>query len=144
VYTYTPGEDIDANGWRVQINGTPVAGDSFTVRDNSNGTGDNRNMLLLAGLMNEPVMNNGQTSLSQGIGEFVGDIGVKTNQAQVTAAAQKVVSEEAQDAMQSVSGVNLDEEAANLLRYQQAYMAISQMIRVADTCFQSVLQATGG
>jgi flagellar hook-associated protein 1 len=89
-------------------------------------------------------MNNGQTSLSQGIGEFVGDIGVKTNQAQVTAAAQKVVSEEAQDAMQSVSGVNLDEEAANLLRYQQAYMAISQMIRVADSCFQSVLEATRG
>lgn len=144
VYTYTPGADIDANGWRVEINGTPAAGDSFTVRDNSNGTGDNRNMLLLAGLMNEPVMNNGQTSLSQGVGQFIGDIGVKTNQAQVTAAAQKVVSEEAQDAMQSVSGVNLDEEAANLLRYQQAYMAISQMIRVADTCFQSVLQATGG
>lgn len=144
VYTYTPGADIDANGWRVEINGTPVAGDSFSVRDNSNGTGDNRNMLLLAGIMNEPVMNNGTTSLSQGIGQFVGDIGVKTNQAQVTASAQKVVSEEAQDAMQSVSGVNLDEEAANLLRYQQAYMAISQMIRVADSCFQSVLDATRG
>nr|WP_298719766.1 flagellar hook-associated protein FlgK [uncultured Steroidobacter sp.] len=144
VYTYTPGSNIDANGWRVQINGTPVAGDSFTVGDNSNGTGDNRNMLLLAGLMNEPVMDNGTTSLSQGIGKFVGDIGVKTNQAQVTAAAQKIVAEEAQDAMQSVSGVNLDEEAANLLRYQQAYMAISQMIRVADSCFQSVLDATRG
>lgn len=144
VYTYTPGADIDANGWRVEINGTPVAGDSFSVRDNSNGTGDNRNMLLLAGLMNEPVMNNGQTSVSQGIGQFVGDIGVKTNQAQMTAAAQKVVSEESQQAMQSVSGVNLDEEAANLLRYQQAYMAISQMIRVADSCFQSVLEATRG
>jgi flagellar hook-associated protein 1 FlgK len=55
-----------------------------------------------------------------------------------------VVAEEAQDSMQAVSGVNLDEEAANLLRYQQAYMAISQMIRVADSCFQSVLQATRG
>lgn len=144
VYTYTAGSNIDANGWRVQINGTPAAGDSFTVRDNSNGSGDNRNMLLLAGLMNEPVMNNGTTSLSQGIGQFVGDIGVKTNAAQVTAAAQKVVSEEAQESMQAVSGVNLDEEAANLLRYQQAYMAISQMIKIADSCFQSVLDATRG
>ncbi len=62
----------------------------------------------------------------------------------MTAAAQKVVSEEAQEAMQPVSGVNLDEEAANLLRYQQAYMAISQMIRVADSRFQSVLHATRG
>jgi flagellar hook-associated protein 1 FlgK len=144
VHTYTAGSNIDANGWRVQINGTPAAGDSFSVRDNSNGTGDNRNALLLAGLMNEPVMNNGTSSLSQGIGQFVGDIGVKTNQAQVTASAQKVVAEEAQESMQAVSGVNLDEEAANLLRFQQAYMAISQMIRVADSCFQSVLDATRG
>lgn len=144
VHTYTPGADIDANGWRVEINGTPAAGDSFTVRDNSNGTGDNRNALLLAGIMSEPVMNGGTTSLQQGIGQFVGDIGVKTNQAQVTRDAQKVVAEEAQASMQAVSGVNLDEEAANLLRYQQAYMAISQMIRVADSCFQSVLQATRG
>jgi flagellar hook-associated protein 1 len=144
VYTYTAGSNIDANGWRVQINGTPAAGDSFTVRDNTNGSGDNRNMLLLAGIMNEPVMNGGTTSLSQGIGQFVGDIGVKTNQAQVTADAQKVVAEEAQESMQAVSGVNLDEEAANLLRFQQAYMAISQMIRIADSCFQSVLDATRG
>lgn len=144
VYTYTSGSNIDANGWRVQVSGTPVAGDSFTVGDNSNGSGDNRNMLLLTGIMSEPVMDNGTTSLTQGIGKFVGDIGVKTNQAQVTASAQKVVAEEAQESMQAVSGVNLDEEAANLLRYQQAYMAISQMIKIADNCFQSVLAATRG
>ena len=77
------------------------------------------------------------------LGQFVGEIGVKTNQAQVTAEAQKVVADEAAASLQSVSGVNLDEEAANLIRYQQAYMAIAQMIRVADTIFQSVLQATG-
>ncbi len=142
VHTYTPGADIDANGWRVEINGTPAVGDTFRVGDNSNGTGDNRNALLLAGIMSEPVLNNGTTSMTSAIGQFVGDIGVKTNQAQVTAAAQKVVAEESQESMQSVSGVNLDEEAANLLRYQQAYMAISQMIRVADSCFQSVLDAT--
>jgi flagellar hook-associated protein 1 FlgK len=141
-YTLPANGEIQANGWRVQVSGTPVAGDTFSVRDNSNGTGDNRNMLLLAGLMSEPVLNGQTTSLSQAIAQFVGDVGVKTNQARVTADAQKVVSEEAQSAMQAVSGVNLDEEAANLLRYQQAYMAMSQMIRVADTCFQSVLDAT--
>jgi flagellar hook-associated protein 1 FlgK len=144
VHTYTPGSDIDANGWRVQISGTPAAGDSFSVRDNSNGTGDNRNALLLGGLMSEPVLNNGTTSMSAAIGQFVGDIGVKTNQAQVTRDAQKVIADEAAGALQSVAGVNLDEEAANLMRYQQAYMAISQMIRVADTMFQSVLAATRG
>ena len=53
-YTYTPGANIDANGWRVQISGTPAAGDSFTVSDNTSGSGDNRNALLLAGVMTQP------------------------------------------------------------------------------------------
>ena len=143
VYTYTAGDDIEVNGWRVQIDGTPAAGDTFAVRDNIAGVGDNRNALRLASILNEPVLNNGTASLSAAVGEFVGDIGVKTNQAQVSAAAQKVVYDESVDSLQSVAGVNLDEEAANLVRYQQAYMAAAQMIRVADTIFQSVLQAVG-
>jgi flagellar hook-associated protein 1 FlgK len=141
VYTYTPGANIDANGWRVQINGTPAAGDSFTMKDNVAGTGDNRNALKLADILKSPVLNKGTSSLSAAVGQFVGDIGVKTNQAQVSSAAQKVVFDESVDSLQSVSGVNLDEEAANLVRYQQAYMAAAQMIKVADTLFQSVLAA---
>ena len=144
VYAYTPGSNIDVNGWRVQISGGPASGDSFTVGNNTTGSGDNRNALKLAGVMSQPVLNGGTTSLNAAAGQFIGDIGVKTNQAQVTREAQKVVADEASSALQSVSGVNLDEEAANLIRYQQAYMAISQMIRVADTIFQSVLDATRG
>lgn len=144
VYTYTPGGNIDVNGWRVQINGTPAVGDTFSMQDNVGGAGDNRNALKLASILNQPTLNNGTTSLSAAVGEFVGDIGVKTNQAQVSASAQKVVYDESVDSLQSVAGVNLDEEAANLVRYQQAYMAAAQMIRVADTIFQSVLQATRG
>jgi flagellar hook-associated protein 1 FlgK len=144
VYTYTPGSSIDVNGWRVQISGSAASGDSFTVGNNATGSGDNRNALKLAGVMSQPVLNGGTTSLNAAAGQFVGDIGVRTNQAQVTREAQKVVADEASSALQSVSGVNLDEEAANLIRYQQAYMAISQMIRVADTIFQSVLDATRG
>lgn len=144
VYTYTSGTDIEANGWRVQISGSPAAGDSFTVKDNVNGSGDNRNGLKLADVLNQPVLNGGSTSLDAAAGQFVGDVGVQTNQAQVSSAAQKVVYDEGVSALQSMSGVNLDEEAANLLRYQQAYLAASQMIRVADTLFQSVLAAVSG
>jgi flagellar hook-associated protein 1 FlgK len=133
---------ISHYGWTVEVTGTPAAGDSFTISENTSGQGDNRNALKLADLLNQPVLNNGTTSLKGAIGQFISEIGVKTNQAQVTADAQKVVADEAQGALQAVSGVNLDEEAANLIRYQQAYMAIAQMIRVADTIFQSVLAAT--
>lgn len=144
VHTYAAGSNIDVNGWRVQISGSPAAGDSFKVSDNVTGSGDNRNALKLADVMRAPVLNGGKTSVNAGVGQFISDIGVKTNQARVTSEAQKVVADEATSALQSVAGVNLDEEAANLVRYQQAYMAISQMIRVADTIFQSVLDATRG
>jgi flagellar hook-associated protein 1 len=144
VHTYTSGSNIDVNGWRVQISGSPAAGDSFKVGNNVTGTGDNRNALKLADVMREPVLNGGKTSINAGVGQFISEIGVKTNQAKVTSEAQKVVADEASASLQSVAGVNLDEEAANLVRYQQAYMAISQMIRVADTIFQSVLDATRG
>ena len=74
--------------------------------------------------------------------QVVSQTGNKTRELEVTSTAQVALLRQAQALQQSESGVNLDEEAANLLRYQQAYMAISQMIRVADTVFQSVLDAT--
>lgn len=141
-FAYTDGGDIDVNGWRVQVSGTPAAGDSFTVSDNTSGTGDNRNALLLSDALKSPVLNNGTTSLGSAVGEFVGSIGVATRQAQVNRDAQNVVYEESLAAKDAVSGVNLDEEAANLLKYQQAYQAAAQLIRVADTMFQTLLAAT--
>jgi flagellar hook-associated protein 1 FlgK len=141
-FAYTAGSDIDLNGWRVQISGAPAVGDRFTISDNSSGTGDNRNALLLADALGKPVLNNGTTSLSSAVGEFVGGIGVATRQAQVSRDAQNVVHEESIAAKDAVSGVNLDEEAANLLKYQQAYQAAAQLIRVADTLFQTLLAAT--
>lgn len=141
-FTYTAGDNIDVNGWRVQISGAPAVGDTFTVSDNTSGAGDNRNALLLADALQSPVLNGGTTSLSSAVGEFVGGIGVATRQAQVNRDAQSVVHEESLAAKEAVSGVNLDEEAANLLKYQQAYQAAAQLIRVADTMFQTLLAAT--
>jgi flagellar hook-associated protein 1 FlgK len=141
-FTYTDGGNIDVNGWRVQITGNPAAGDTFTVSDNTSGSGDNRNALALADALKSPVLNNGTTSLGSAVGEFVGGIGVATRQAQVNRDAQNTVYEESLAAKDAVSGVNLDEEAANLLKYQQAYQAAAQLIRVADTMFQTLLAAT--
>jgi flagellar hook-associated protein 1 FlgK len=141
-FAYAGGGNIDVNGWRVQISGSPAVGDSFTVRDNTSGTGDNRNALLLSDALKAPVLNGSTTSLGSAVGEFVGGIGVATRQAQVNRDAQNVVYEESLATKEAVSGVNLDEEAANLLKYQQAYQAAAQLIRVADTMFQTLLAAT--
>lgn len=143
-YTYADGGNIDVNGWRVQITGTPAAGDSFTVGDNTSGTGDNRNALLLADVLNQPLLNGGTTSLGSAISQFVSEIGVKTNQAQSGRDAQQVVYDEGVSSLQSTAGVNLDEEAANLIRYQQAYQAMAQVISVANQMFDTLLDATRG
>ena len=69
-------------------------------------------------------------------------IGSQARQVQSSRDAQQIVQQEASDARDAVSGVNLDEEAANLIKYQQAYQAAAQMIRVASSLFDSILAAT--
>jgi flagellar hook-associated protein 1 FlgK len=140
-YTFT-GAPIQHNGWQVEISGAPAAGDEFTVSSNVGGVGDNRNALALASALQSQKLDGGTASLSAAVGRFVGAIGVVTRQAQVNRDAQQLVFEEASTMRDSISGVNLDEEAANLIRYQQAYQAAAQVIRVADTLFQTVLEAT--
>jgi flagellar hook-associated protein 1 len=139
---YTSGNNIDVNGWRVQISGTPGVGDQFTVSDNTNGTGDNRNALLLSAALSQPLLNGAKTTLNDAVGQFLGGVGVQTNQAQANRDAQHVIYNDAVNSQQGVSGVNLDEEASNLMRYQQAYQAAAQVIKIASTLFQTVLDAT--
>jgi flagellar hook-associated protein 1 FlgK len=142
-FTYVPGQPITYNGWTVEITGAPEAGDTFTVGPNTNGSGDNRNALLLADALQRPILNNGTTSLSAGVGAMVSSIGVATRQAQANRDAQATVYQESLAAQDAVAGVSLDEEAANLLKYQQAYQAAAQLIRIADTLFQTLLSAAG-
>ena len=141
-FAYTPGGNIDAFGWRVSIAGTPTAGDVFTVANNTGGVGDNRNALALADMLGTAVLSGGSESINSAITRFVGGIGVATNQAQSSSDAQQVILDDARSEVDSLSGVNLDEEAANLLRYQQAYQAAAQVIRVTQTLFDTLMDAT--
>lgn len=142
-FAYTPGSNIDINGWRMAISGAPATGDTFTVGPNTGGTGDNRNMLELSQVLGRGVLGGGTESVNGAVSRFVGNIGVLTNQAQSGADAQQVIVQDVQSSIDSVSGVNLDEEAANILRFQQAYQAAAQMIKVADEVFQSLLMSLG-
>ncbi|MGD8525670.1 MAG: flagellar hook-associated protein FlgK [Thioalkalispiraceae bacterium] len=136
---YTPGADISYNGWTVQIEGSPVAGDVFTVSANTTGVGDNRNGLALAALQGNGLLNNGTASLQSAYGEIVGDVGVKAHQADVNIQAQDALLRQAVQSRESISGVNLDEEAANLVKFQQAYQASAQVISIANQLFQDLI-----
>jgi len=137
---FTAGGAISYNGWTIKISGTPAAGDVFTISANSAGVSDNRNALLLAGLQTDKTLAGGTASYQTAYAQIVSDVGNKTREIEVTATAQESVLKQAEDAQQSMSGVNLDEEAANLLRYQQAYQASGKMIEIADRLFNTLLE----
>lgn len=136
---YTEGADITYNGWTVQITGTPAANDSFTVGPNTGGVADNRNALLLAGLQTKNTLAGSTATYQSAYSQIVSSIGVKSRDISVTAQAQASLVAQTQQAQQSMSGVNLDEEAANLLRYQQAYQASGKMMEIATTLFDTLL-----
>lgn len=138
---YTPGGPISFNGWTVAISGNPAAGDSFTVAANQGGVGDNRNALALAGLQQAKTLSQGTQNYGEVYGSLVTTVGSRTAQARSAQASQEALLNQAVAARESVAGVNLDEEAANLLRFQQAYQAAAQAIQVAGTLFDSLLAA---
>jgi flagellar hook-associated protein 1 FlgK len=138
---HTPGQNIDINGWRVQITGAPATGDSFTVANNAAGTGDNRNALEMAEALSRGVLSGGAESINDAATRFIGAVGVAASQANFSLEAQQVIYDDSLAAVDGVSGVNLDEEAANMMRYQQAYQAAAQMIRVTQTIFDTLLDA---
>lgn len=136
---YAAGSNISYNGWTVQITGTPAVGDVFNVTPNTNAVGDNRNALLMAGFQTQNLMANGTASLGGIFSQLVGDVGSKTHEMDVTSQAQDKMVAYTVAAQQAVSGVNLDEEAANLLRYQKAYQAAAKAMQIANTMFDTLL-----
>lgn len=137
---FTSGGSITYNGWTIQITGTPAAGDVFTISANASGVSDGRNALLLAGLQTSKSLAGGTASYQSAYAQIVGDVGNKARETEVSASAQEHLLTQAQDAQQSLSGVNLDEEAANLLRYQQAYQASGKMVEIATKLFDTLLE----
>jgi len=141
-FTYTEGSPILINGTELSISGTPAAGDQFTVEPNFGASGDNSNGLLLANIQSVGLLEGGEISINENYGRLVTGVGGTTAQIQANLDAQNVVFRNAEDAMLANSAVNLDEEAAKLIQYQQAYQAAAQVVSVAGNLFDSLLNAT--
>ncbi len=138
---YTPGTPIAGNGWSLELEGTPAAGDTFNLQRTPARSSDNGNARDLAALDQRGVLNGGSVGLTAGLAQLTGRIGSDARHADLTLEAQGAIHSQVIAERESVSGVNLDEEAADLLRYQQAYQAAAQIISTADTMFQTLLGA---
>ena len=134
-------------GVSFSFSGIPSEGDQFIIENNINGEGDNRNALAMAGIQQQNTLL-GETSgvaetvtIQEAYAMLVSDVGAKTRQAEINSKASEGLLQRHQTTLSSVSGVNLDEEAANLIRYQQAYQASAQVIAIASSLFDTLIGA---
>ena len=132
-------------GFDLSLQGVPKAGDSFSIGYNTDGLNDNRNGLNLADLQNQNTMqvnNNGSgesASFHEAYANIVSDIGQKAASADIALQAADALKSQSSDWFQSMSGVSLDEEAANLVRYQQSYAAAARLLSTAQNLFDTIL-----
>lgn len=150
---YTSGADVTllpsltsapATGFTFTINGLPNNGDSFSIVANGGATADGRNALSLGQLQTQDTMSGKTASYQEAYAQLVGQVGNKTRQVAVSAQAQQGLLAQAVASRESLSGVNLDEEAANLIRYQQAYQASAKALEIGASLFATILAIAAG
>jgi flagellar hook-associated protein 1 FlgK len=139
---YSAGASISFGGMSVSIQGVPADGDTFTISPSA-ADGDTRNATLMGALQTTNIFNNGSATYQTAFAQMVSFVGNKAREAQVNGKAADGLLTQAQGAAQNVSGVNLDEEATNLLRYQQAYQASGKIMQIANTVFDTLLSIGG-
>ena len=137
---------LNYQGIEITLDKPGSVGDIFTVDGNNlgpngsfDGQGNNSNILRIVDLESKNVMDGGLT-FSEGYLKFVGDVGNLATQSEIARDALEIVQTQAIEARDRVSGVNLDKEAADLIRFQQAYQASAQVMQVASKLFDAVLQ----
>ena len=136
--TYVAGEDIKYKTLTLSFDSAPVTGDRYVVDGNQDGIGNNGNMLQMVALQDKAVLANGRT-ISDGYIDLVSTVGNKATLARISQDALQVVYDQAVQSRDQVSGVSLDQEAADLIRLQQAYQASAQIIQMSSKIFDSIL-----
>jgi len=129
---------VQYQGLKLSFSSPPATGDSYVLDGNTDGTGNNENMRLLAELESKPMV--GDKTLANAYLDHVNDMGNIARQASITRSALIVVSDQATAARDAIAGVSLDAEAADLIRFQQAYQAAAKVLQIASDLFDNMLR----
>jgi len=129
---------VNYEGLSIQLSAPPTPGDVFQVDGNQDGLGNNQNIKMMAELAKKKVLNG--LTISDSYIDQVNKVGNTSQQASITQQALTVVNNQAVAARDKVSGVNLDDEAASLIRYQQAYQAAAKSMQISSQLFDSIVQ----
>lgn len=142
--TWTPGQSISLNGFELDLNGVPKSGDTLAVAPTVYPSTNNGNARALTALREERLVGvigaGSGVSITDAYANAMTDIGVRVQSSQISAEMSAAVAGDAQAAVSEKTGVNLDEEAARLIQFQQSYQAAAKMLQVAQSVFDSLLQ----
>lgn len=128
-------------GFHIRIDGAAKAGDIFRIEFNNDATSDNKNALALAQLQTKPVLMGAKADYAQTYGQLVSRVGSKTHELEINRQAQKLLLDQAEEEHQAASGVNLDEEAADMIRFQNQYQANAQVVATTNSVFDILMSA---
>lgn len=138
---FVPGQPINYNGWSLMLKGSPQVGDTYTVRANAYPGVDAGNAHAMLAIRDLALFDGAATT--DGYVALMSDIGVRVQSARFASAVSRSIADNAQTDQAAVSGVNLDEEAAKLLQFQQAYQASAKILQVSQTLFDTLIQTLG-
>ena len=106
---------------------------------NPTGPGDGSIALAIAQIADQAVLNGDSVTIGEYYSMMVGRIGLQASHAEANREASETLVAHLQDRRDQVSGVSLDEEASNMIRYQRAYQAAAKMITVVDKMIETLL-----
>jgi len=150
--TWTAGQPIALNGFELQLNGVPKTGDTVSVGKTLYPATNNGNALAMVALRDETLVGRtmqsngtltGGNTITDAYANALADIGVRVQSAKSSSAISGATAAQAEAARSSKAGVNLDEEAARLIQYQQGYQAAAKVLQVAQQVFDTLLQIGG-
>lgn len=140
---FFPSPDGMDAGYNVKLSGRAKAGDVFVIEYNTDAVGDNQNILELGGLQSKRTLNGGSSNFTEVYSQLVSRVGSKTHELGVNKEAQRILYQEAIGQREKISGVNIDEEGANLVRHQKAYEANARVIGAANEMFDTLINVLG-
>ncbi len=143
--TWTAGQSINLNGFQLDLNGVPKTGDTVTVAKTAFPATDNGNARAITALRDQRIVGqqggSGGATVTDAYADVLSDVGVRVQSAKISSDMSTSVANDAQASLASKTGVNLDEEAAKLIQYQQSYQAAAKILQIAQTIFDALLNA---
>lgn len=138
---WAPGDPVRGDGWSMTLDGTPAAGDRFTLSPTPAQSSDNTNALALADLDGKGILAGGTVDVTSALAQFTARTGSAAQLAQMNLDAQQSIQNQTIAEREAVSGVNLDEEVIDIMRFHQAYQAAAQVLTTSNQVFQSLMSA---